>query len=359
MDIPQSSRQYYPALDGVRGLAILMVIVYHYLDFTSYYFFGWLGVDLFFVLSGYLITKGLLQTQGRSNFLRNFFIKRALRIFPLYYLSLLMFLVLFPLAGVWTERLHFYTTNCYWFVFYLQNWLFTFNFNSNAGFLNHFWSLAIEEQFYLLWPFLILFIKTPGRLIAFMLLLLLSCMVVRSLLWLTHDTSLNYTTIYTFTRIDGICFGSIAALINKKNKDFINRYKGVIILSLAIINYAFYFLNKNNNFPYYAIVGYTTFAAMFALAVCDITSGNGPLLKNILSWYPLTFLGKISYGLYVYHWPIYLILFPALKKNLVPDNAFASASIAAIFCFIISLLLSYLSFHYFEKRFLQLKQQYH
>lgn len=358
MDVPQSSRQYYPALDGIRGLAILMVIAYHYLDFTKYHFFGWLGVDLFFVLSGYLITKSLLQAQGRPNFLRNFFIKRALRIFPLYYLSLLIFLVLLPLAGLWTDRLHFYTTNWYWFVFYLQNWLFTFNFDSSAGFLNHFWSLAIEEQFYLIWPFLILYIKNPGRLVAVMLLVLLSCMVVRSLLWINYDSSLNYTTVFTFTRIDGICFGSIVALIEKKDKDFIYKYNGVIILCLAIINFAFYFLNKNNNFPYYAFVGYTTFAAMFALLVYTIANSNTHLLTNMLNWNPLTFLGKVSYGLYVYHWPIYLVLFPILRNNIAFDNAFASAALSAFLCFILSLLLSYFSFQYFEKRFLQLKQQY-
>ena len=91
-----ANRSYYPALDGLRGVAILMVVLLHNFGFMSYFFFGWLGVDLFFVLSGFLITDILLKTLGQPNFLRNFYMRRILRIFPLFYLILIICFFILP-----------------------------------------------------------------------------------------------------------------------------------------------------------------------------------------------------------------------------------------------------------------------
>ena len=96
MNPAQPNRQYYPALDGLRGLAILLVLVYHNFGFINYFFFGWLGVDLFFVLSGFLITDILLKTLGKPGYLKNFYGRRLLRIFPLYYLALVLFMFIIP-----------------------------------------------------------------------------------------------------------------------------------------------------------------------------------------------------------------------------------------------------------------------
>ncbi|MBL0130273.1 MAG: acyltransferase [Chitinophagaceae bacterium] len=93
MKLEKSNKKYYPALDGMRGIAILFVIFHHNFEFISYSFFGWLGVDLFFVLSGFLITDILLNTLNQQNFLRNFYIRRVLRIFPLFYLAILVFFI--------------------------------------------------------------------------------------------------------------------------------------------------------------------------------------------------------------------------------------------------------------------------
>src|SRR5258705_5760496 len=96
MGIVISHRSYYPALDGLRGVAILLVVLLHNFRFMNYFFFGWLGVDLFFVLSGFLITNILMDAMGEPNFLRNFYVRRILRIFPLFYLALILFLFVVP-----------------------------------------------------------------------------------------------------------------------------------------------------------------------------------------------------------------------------------------------------------------------
>ena len=96
MNVPTPDRAYYPALDGLRGLAILLVLLYHNFAFVSYFEMGWLGVDLFFVLSGFLITERLLLTVGTEKWMQKFYISRMLRIFPLYYLCLFLFLYIIP-----------------------------------------------------------------------------------------------------------------------------------------------------------------------------------------------------------------------------------------------------------------------
>src|SRR5436189_508497 len=92
----KTDRQHYPALDGVRGIAILLVVFFHNFRFLNYFFFGWLGVDLFFVLSGFLITDILLQTVNKPRFLQKFYTRRVLRIFPLFYLAIIVCLYILP-----------------------------------------------------------------------------------------------------------------------------------------------------------------------------------------------------------------------------------------------------------------------
>ena len=126
MTATSQHRPYYPALDGLRGIAILLVVFYHNFGFINYFFFGWLGVDLFFVLSGFLITDILLKSSGRPGFLKNFYVRRVLRIFPLYYLTLFIFFILIPLLDLGVVGFEYYLNNQIWFWTYLQNWLFIF-----------------------------------------------------------------------------------------------------------------------------------------------------------------------------------------------------------------------------------------
>src|SRR5689334_6534761 len=115
---------YYPGLDGLRGLSILMIIGYHVFNFLPFFDYGWLGVDLFFVLSGYLITTILLAERDKKLGIGNFYIRRVLRIFPIYYLTLRLFVILIPSFFHLPGHVAYYNENHWWFWLYLQNWLF-------------------------------------------------------------------------------------------------------------------------------------------------------------------------------------------------------------------------------------------
>ncbi len=362
MNAANTNRSYYPSLDGLRGLAILLVVFYHNFGFINYFFFGWLGVDLFFVLSGFLITDILLKTKDSPHYLRNFYVRRILRIFPLYYLVLIILFIALPLLNRNVLLLEYYTDHQIWFWTYLQNWLFIFHpVPDNTGALNHFWSLAVEEQFYLIWPFVILLFKKPKAIFYLLVGLLISLVTLRFVLWTYRIEDLAYYNLYTFSRIDGICIGSMLAILRKINIKGVNRYFTIIVLTLAALNFIFYFFNKQNqfSFPYLAIAGYTTFAVIFGLLVNEGVEGENLLINKLLSSPILKFFGSISYGLYVFHWPMYLVLSPSLTKWAEKNiTAISPSIIASVIATILAITIAYLSFHLFEKRFLLLKKRF-
>lgn len=364
MNTGKLNKEHYPALDGLRGVAILLVVLYHNFGFIKQSYFGWLGVDLFFVLSGFLITTILLKETGKPGYLKNFYIKRVLRIFPLYFLFLSIFLLLFPFLGFYKAELSYFVKNQWWFWTYLQNWLYSFHLTSDAKMLTHLWSLAVEEQFYLVWPFIILLIKNPRKLFFFMLTVLVLVIATRSVIWLSRIEELNYTTLYTFTRIDGICIGSMVALLMKVKPQLITKNIAAIVLVLAAMNFIFYLFNQSdgNSYPYFAFVGYTTFCALFGLLIHEIVSGNKTSITNkFFSISPLRFFGKISYGFYVFHWPVYMMtqqyFFKYLQNRLqLPD--IASRIGASLISTSLALLISIISYYYFERYFLRLKEKF-
>jgi peptidoglycan/LPS O-acetylase OafA/YrhL len=363
MTAVQPHRQHYPALDGLRGIAIIAVIIYHNFPYGDS-LFGWLGVDLFFVLSGFLITSILMESVypvKKNGFLKKFYVRRVLRIFPLYYLFLLAFLFLFPVLGIWKDEVNEYQENTWWFIFYLQNWLFTNDMPVHSQCLNHFWSLAVEEQYYLIWPFIILLLRKPQRLIIFLLCFLVILFLARSFVWYEQYPGFNYTTFYRFTRFDGICIGSLVALIAIAKKDFLLNHTATIVTGLAILNFAFYFMNRSGQLPYMGFLGYTTFASMFGILVYELSHGENPGLKNIFSIRPLRFLGKISYGLYMFHWPVFYFLHNGFNdwfSQLFKWKPVYSHVVTGLTTTAIAILLSITSYYFFEMKFLKLKKKF-
>ena len=209
---------YFPALDGLRGVAILMIILYHNFDFLSFTYPGWTGVDLFFVLSGFLITGILIKKRNSARFLLNFYARRLLRIFPIYYLSLVIFLFILPPLIKNPINLNYFIVNQYWFWLEIQNWLFILKPDGNNNFLNHFWSLALEEQFYLVCPWIILLFSQFQKMISFLLGMLLLLLILRVALWFFKIENISYINLYAFTRIDGLCVGSLLAIYRRPGK---------------------------------------------------------------------------------------------------------------------------------------------
>ena len=191
--------------------------------------------------------------------------------------------------------------------------------------------------------------------------LLIGVITLRFTLWTFQIERLAYFNLYTFSRIDGLCIGSLLAVLSVVNYKAINRYFTFIVLGLAALNFVFYFFNKQNQFsyPYLAIAGYTTFAIIFGLLVNEGVERQDTFISKILSFRAFRFFGVISYGLYVFHWPFYLITSPALKKWAETNIEFINPSItASIIATLLSVLLALLSFHLFEKRFLALKKKF-
>lgn len=353
-----SNVTYYPALDGIRGLAILLVVLFHNFGFMRYFSFGWLGVDLFFVLSGFLITGILMRSAGQENFLRNFYMRRVLRIFPLYYLCLIIFLIILPAFHKAPAGLKYYVDNQWWFWTYLQNWLFIIKKTTSSDILHHFWSLAVEEQFYLIWPLIILLVRKPKLLIVIMSTVLITVICLRYIIWEKQIENLAYFNLYTFSRIDGIAIGSIMALVHQLDHGFLKKNSTIIVLLLAGANFLFYFINSRNNFgfPYMAIIGYTTFALMFALLIYEAVTGGSKIINVLFNNGILKFFGKISYGFYVYHWPLFVLLNPLLLSWLQEHSMPYPHVLSSITCSLVGLAVSLISYRYFESWFLKRKQ---
>ena len=318
---------------------------------------------MFFVLSGFLITDILINSQSDKHLLKNFYIKRILRIFPLYYLTLGIVLFILPQTSWFIEPLNYYLNNQVWLWTYLQNWLFIFLPNTDNNILHHLWSLAVEEQFYLLWPPVIMIFKNTKKLLIGMLFLLIIIMATRSLIWVYKIDNIVYFSLYTFTRIDGICIGCILALSRKLNPDFLQKKQPFIVLVFACLNFLFYFINSyyHFSFPYLALIGYTTFAMLFGLLVQEGIKKSNNFFHKVFTWKPLQFLGKISYGLYVFHWPVYIICFPYLLnifQNLLNEIPMLNNILASLICIFIAIAMSAISYYTFERPFLKLKYKF-
>jgi peptidoglycan/LPS O-acetylase OafA/YrhL len=349
---------YYPALDGLRGLAIVLIILYHNFDFISIFRSGWIGLDLFFVLSGFLITGILLKQRGSRHFLGNFYARRALRILPIYYLSLILFLFILPKIVSYSFNPKYFIRNQKWFWFEIQNWLFILYPGGNNNFLNHFWSLALEEQFYLISPLIILLIKPIQKIISFLLILLLILLVSRLLTWLLQFDNISYADLYTFTRIDGLCVGSILAVFKYQgNTEMGKRNKFLILILFILIFIALPFIKVfyNSRIPYLACCLFPAVALFWGLIVWTSINPENFLFK-IFNSRVLIYLGKISYGVYIFHWPITwlfnsgLLVFPGLYNSMTA-NLFKSVISTSV-----AIILAIISYYTYERFFLGLKK---
>ena len=190
--------------------------------------------------------------------------------------------------------------------------------------------------------------------------LLIMVILFRYVIWTFQIENLAYFNLYTFSRIDGICIGSMVALLRFSGTFSLKKYIPYIVLMLAVFNFLFYFSDRQSEYglPFLAIIGYSTFAVLFGLLVNEGVEENNRLVNSIFNNRILKFFGRISYGLYVFHWPIHLLLFPVFLKwmetGLTQENT--PQILSSLLTTLIAIILAATSYKHFESIFIRMKK---
>ena len=367
--------QHYSAINGLRGIAVLLVLWFHssYFvtigtefnleGFTYYYYLltilGETGVDLFFVLSGFLITGILIDTSNDKHVFKNFYIRRSLRIFPLYYAVLFIFLAYFLFIFGFNGLDHW---KIFTHLFYIQNWSLTHN-DDQFILLEHTWSLAVEEQFYLFWPLLFLFFYEKGQGVKQTIYL---CLFMICLSWILrfYFMDLNrHKFAYTFTisRLDGLALGALLSISCTHYRKLLVKYRHlflvavVFLLSLLLI---VLFSNDISNGAHHEMtrVGLAICTTLYTCLLAYIFLSDRSVIKSFLKISVLRGLGRYSYGIYIFHSPVMMI---TVRQIYQYDIGYWRAHLALLLIgTIISYVLAYFSYNLFEKRILCLKDKY-
>ena len=376
-------RNHYPGLDGLRAIAVFMVFLQHYASQYAFIFgWGWAGVDVFFVLSGFLITGILYDSQNQPFRYRDFYIRRTLRIFPLYYAVWLAILLAAPLVHwewnwrwmLWPAYLGNYarflflhqTGNPYRFDRLtcgplVQQW-----FGSPMHlYIGHFWSLCVEEQFYLVWPLVVYSVRKRETLMKICIGVIIAGPLFRW--WLTTILSsqmLSMELLYRSmpTRIDALLLGGLIALCMRgPQKEWLHRWKHALLGTSAALLVVVYLLAvKVWKLPYEGST--TNWVGIFGFTLIDLFAGAliletihpGSWWSRMLSRKHLRNLGVISYGFYVYHDLLHDLY------SYVAHRFFhaCAASMTILVAFFASWLIAWLSYRILEFPILKLKDRF-
>ncbi|MBW3603825.1 MAG: acyltransferase [Actinobacteria bacterium] len=326
--IPVPALEYRPALDGLRGIAVLAVIAYH-LDVPGFRG-GFLGVDLFFVLSGALITALLLlehDAHGRIDVPR-FWARRARRLVPA---VLLLLAVVVPLAradiGIRGDALA--------TLGYVANWRFAAQarsyFAEAAAMspLNHMWSLAIEEQFYILWPVL-MGMLAPARRRLVAVLVGLTALSAVCLAWLFATSNPSIAYYHTLARIHEVVIGALTAVAMLRTTPRMRRLRALatawLVPAVVVIGAAITMMGEAA--PVYYLGGSVVFSIVVGVVILGLEDERATRMRALLSWRPLVTVGTLSYGLYLWHWP-FVVLFRRLELD-GPALGVAVATMTAV-----------------------------
>ena len=363
-------------LDGLRGIAVVLVMALHLfkraayftehpvlLAFTKLTTVGWVGVDIFFTLSGFLITSILLKSKTGEHYFRNFYVRRALRIFPLYYAAIAVVLFLAPkVEEEFTNQL---SVALPIMLLYQQNWAMLFKDFHITQYLLITWSLAIEEQFYLIWPFIVYKLDRE-RLVKFSIgyiLISITARTLGTLLWpnLAQASTFFYYT--SFARFEEMLFGGLLAVFVTYDgaMEKIRRYALPLFLISFTVFIALHILTlPGSPHPEHASLpltlgGYTT-AALFTIGLIGIFITHPPrdFFRRFFANPVLTFLGKYSYSMYLFHMSAALILLDVFWHSGL--RGWKPYFLYPITTYIVTVIIALLTWHLLEKHMLGLKK---
>ena len=367
-----ANNTYFPALDGLRALAFLMVFGQHYLQLL----WGWAGVDVFFVLSGFLITGILFDTRDQPHRVRNFYVRRTLRIFPLYYGLMFLVALSYPLLRwqwswawlLWPAYLGNFCRGIHPMTYRSPlEMLVDFQLVSGTHriqlYFGHFWSLCVEEQFYLIWPWVVFWVRDRRKLLY----VCLACVVICPLMRIAGNHALpqfmlDQQVLYCWTpfRVDALLLGGFVALVRRGPSArglLIAARLGIgVLFSIALAYLSYGYLHRHQGLSLDHVRWVFTYGLMFVdlFSACLIVMAleSGSITYRIFSVRPLRWLGRISYGAYVYH-DIFHPEILAVVRHFGGDEKHGATAVALAF----TLLLSWASFRWFETPFIRLKER--
>ena len=367
-----------PGLDGLRAIAFLIVLGGHSSDIV----FGWMGVQLFFVLSGFLITGILLRMKESlpvKQYFAKFYGRRFLRIFPLYYLYLFLLTLaiwqknLIPLRFFKDELLNVAAPQLSYAYLYVYDFFHASSAFVHTRLLTHLWSLSVEEQFYILWP-LILVLTPKEKLKTLFLATIAIGPVVRlatyfiySSGWIAAPQNDPALAIYVlpFSHVDAFAMG---AFISQFHLPQPRKQLAILAVVIPAIGYLTQYLVDGAIIPaslgyefimptaYKFVWGYSLLNYLFALTIYTVAQTG--LFTRVLDSFVFSYLGKISYGLYVYHFPVTFFVYKYIPR-LIPSSQHALTNFGVVvISFIVTTLLASLSFYLFEKPISNLKDRF-
>lgn len=364
---------YFPSLNGIRAIAASMVIVHHVemvkseMNLSRYSLpgdFGTLGVTLFFVLSGFLITYLLLTEQHQTGVIhiRNFYIRRILRIWPLYYLivGISFFLFsrfLYPEGQALLEK-HF-GLKLFLNLFLMANVSHACVGKVPLG--SNLWSVGTEEQFYLIWPWLVR--KWKKHIVPVLILIILLLNITRVVLspWVEQGELYGIKKAFffvfsflTFFRIDCMAMGALGAWVVFYKKEGVLKWLYQPAVQWAV--YAVTLVSLGFGITYFGYLNHIFYALFFILIIINLSTNP----RTVVSLENKVFdrIGKISYGMYVYHFIAVVLVLKLVTANFTFSNSVALNALVYAGVFGLTLLISQLSYRYFELPILKFKKKF-